>query len=659
MTGTVARAIWLSIGAILLVFPLLPIPEWVQAPDRGPQWTNHLSLWAIGLTVVALTALGVGRLTHGTRFRPVRLPHVGHGPIVLSLAVALFVVSGLAMQSAFSGTPHLTDEVAQLFQARVFASGRLAAPSPALPEFFLVAQTTLTEAGWVSQYPPAQSALLAVGMLFSAEWLVNPLLGGLGVVLVYVLARGLYGPTTALAGAVLWAASAWVLFMSATFMNHVSTVTFALAAWALVLGVHKPKGWHYAAAGCLVAAAFLARPLDAVATMIPLGVWLGVHRRFSALVWIAVGAVPLAGVWAYLNWRLYGSPLAMGYAVLYGRDVGLGFGMDAWGRPFTPFTALSNAAVAVRRLHIYLFEWPIPALLPLGLWALLARQRSTSDLAVATGILAAPVLYFFYWHSGFYPGPRFYYLAAPFLIIGTAQAGCHAWANVRRRIRWGIRWDAALVTATVLVLVWSAVSLVPSRWSAYQGQLATLSQNPLDELHQRGVSRALVLVPESWSSRVATKLWALGARPGIVERAFARVDGCELDRLTRRRPAEPAEVTQALERLIRNSDPPAPRVPDWPDPALRLDPAKTQDAGCRLEMRRDLKGFTLYGHLAWRNPIGLDDGIVFARDRYDENDKLFDRYAGWPVWRYAPPPEQPGAPPVLAGPLVFPDEGTR
>ncbi len=69
---------------------------------------------------------------------------------------------------------------------------------------------------------------------------------------------------------------------------------------------------------------------------------------------------------------------------------------------------------------------------------------------------------------------------------------------------------------------------------------------------------------------------------------------------------------------------------------------------CEAEMRRDLEGFTLYGSLAWRNAVGLNSGVVFARDLYERNESLLADYRGWPIWRYAPPKGEPSAMPVLA-----------
>jgi hypothetical protein len=64
-------------------------------------------------------------------------------------------------------------------------------------------------------------------------------------------------------------------------------------------------------------------------------------------------------------------------------------------------------------------------------------------------------------------------------------------------------------------------------------------------------------------------------------------------------------------------------------------------------MRRDTAGFTLYGYLVWRNPVGLRSGLVFARDLGERNAELLAGYPGWPVWRWAPPPGEPNSRPTL------------
>jgi hypothetical protein len=572
--------------------------------------------------------------------------------LVPALAVGLAVLAAFTARSAFSGNPQLIDEVAQLFQAKVFASGRLAAPAPVPSEFFLFQLTTVTRAGWISQFPPGQSLLLAAGMLFRAEWLVNPVLAGLGVLLIYSLARSLYGPRTAGVAAFLWAVCSWVMFMSASYMNHVGAATLALATWALVFHRNQLSWKRGLAAGLMLAAAAATRPLDAVAVGIPIAWWmLQRPRRLYGIPWIALGTLPVFAAWGVMNWRLLGSPLTLGYSAVYGPTLSLGFHADPYGEPFTPLVALGNMAVAIRRLHIYLYEWPIPALLPLVLWALLSRHRHPSDGVTAIGAAAAPVLYFFYWHSGFYLGPRFYYVAVPWLVLATARAWVWAWRRARRMRNPRFAADGALAAAALAVLLWGGLGFLPARFRTYRDSLPTLKLHPERELATRGVGHAVVLVPESWGSRVIADLWALGVSPALVEEAYRHVDLCELDSLRREAHAaglNSASTTEAVVKLTRATPSPVPRIPGAPDPSLRLRVERALPLQCQTELKRDLDGFTVFGNLAWRNPVLLDHGVIFARDRYAENKDLLARYPGWEVWRFAPPPGAPLALPVLS-----------
>lgn len=644
------RWIWRGIAVALVVLPLLPLPEWSGAPDQGPVWWPHVQSWAIGLVVVLVAGGLAGRLARDAPLTSRRWPTPPPRIAVPVLALALGAAASLVMQSVFAANPHLVDEIAQLFHARVFAAGRLAAAAPQPPEAFLITHTWITDAGWVAQYPPGHTLLLTLGLLAHAEWLVNPILGAASLVAVYVTARGLYGRRTALAAAVLWALSAWVLFMSGTYLNHVSAVALALLAWALIFGPRAPRISHLLGAGLALAAAAATRPLDAVAAALPVLLWVGRSRQWPALLWMTTGGLPVMLGWAYINWRINGHPLTLGYTAVYGVEHGMGFHGDPWGQPYTPLIAVSNMAIAIRRLHIYLYEWPIPALLPLAVWAWAARRRTWRDLVVGVGVAVAPALYFFYWHSGFYIGPRFYYACVPWLVFATARAWRWAWVAAGR---WRIRQFHArvgLIAAAAIVVLWGWIGIVPIRWDAYSQGLATMKLHPERELAALGMREALVLVPESWGSRTIVRLWGMGVPPGLVERAYRRFDTCDLYRFTIEVEAQGLRGTEAAARLdsvMASLTPPPPRLESWPDPTVRLRPGSTPPPECQVELRRDLEGFTLYGYLGWRNPMGLDSGIVFARDLYERNDQLLARYPGWEVWRYAPPRTARQGRPVL------------
>jgi hypothetical protein len=216
------------------------------------------------------------------------------------------------------------------------------------------------------------------------------------------------------------------------------------------------------------------------------------------------------------------------------------------------------------------------------------------------------------------------------------------------------------------VFLLSGISLMPSRWASYRTQLASLKRHPERALADAGVRQALVLVPESWGSRIITNLWALGAPPGLVERAFRRIDACDLHLLgteARRASLDGQHLVERLERELRETTAPVQPVANWPDPTLRMRSRETIPEACQTEMRRDLDGIALYAPLVWRNPVGLGSGIIYARDLFEHNEVLFARYDGWPLWRYAPPAGEPDAPPVMTlvrpGDPSAPAAGTR
>jgi len=658
MMPRVMRGLWLVAAALVLGLPFLPLLTWSADDPRdagGAPWSLNVASWGIGLALIVVTALAAGRVASRfplrRRLEAGRRPRVPSAVLVTGLALGLTAWSVYTMRSLFAENPVLIDEMAQLFQANVFASGRLAAPVPDPPAAFLLLQTWIVDAGWVSLYPPVHPGMLALGMLFRAEWLVPPVLGGAGVALVYLMAKGLYGPKTARIAAVLWALSSWVLFMSATYMNHGTAVTFALACWALTWAPRpSPRPLHLVAAGLCLGAVAATRPLDAVAAGLPLLAWIVTRRRWTVIPWMALGTLVVFVGWGYYNWRVYGHAAMLGYTAAYGTEVGMGFGVDPYGRAFTPLVAVSNLAVAMRRLNVFLYEWPIPALLPLGVWALAARPRRTADALVAIGCLAVPVLYFFYWHSAFYPGPRFYYAAAPFLVIGTARAWRWGWGLARRFVRPWWRGDVALVTAAVVVLIWGWAGVLPARFAVYRTGLRTLKLHPERELAARGVRQALVIVPQRWGSRLLVSLWELGVRPGLAERAYRGLDSCELllfIEAARAAHLTPEETMSRLEALIRANPGPVPQLREAPDETLHLRGDRPLHPACEREVRQDAAGFTLFGHLAWRNPIGLQSGLVFARDLGERNTELLARYPDWPVWRWAPPPGAPDAQPIL------------
>ena len=100
-------------------------------------------------------------------------------------------------------------------------------------------------------------------------------------------------------------------------------------------------------------------------------------------------------------------------------------------------------------LNQYLFEWPIPSLLPLIVfWMPFLFPKKPKLYLLLCGALAAPVFYFFYFFQDLCLGPRFYYMCLPFLFVLTAKAVF----EIIKKIADIRRWDSARVFNSAIAL---------------------------------------------------------------------------------------------------------------------------------------------------------------------------------------------------------------
>src|SRR4030042_7154679 len=184
-------------------------------------------------------------------------------PVILaSLLVLLFCI--LFSAFVFERVPHVNDEIAYLFQAKLFQSGRLYAPSPCGREFFDFPHV-INNGKWYSVYPPGFPLLLVVGLILRSPWLINPILAALAVLLFFLLGHEIYHRSVGIIAALLAAISPWFLLMSSTIMAHTSSLFFnTLFLLLLFRFFRKPSMGLGLAAGTSWGMAFLVRPLNAL-----------------------------------------------------------------------------------------------------------------------------------------------------------------------------------------------------------------------------------------------------------------------------------------------------------------------------------------------------------------------------------------------------------
>lgn len=457
-----------------------------------------------GLAVLAAAMVVGGTAAYFGR-SPLRalecIPARVFGAVVLAIAFGSAV---WAHESVHKGVPEVPDEMGYLHQARTFADGHLVAPSPPAPEFHYVSWGTHDGGEWYAVFPPGYGALLAIGELFGAPGWVNPMLGALLAVVIWLLAREMFGGDGAAArAAALLHLGSWFRLMNAgSFMAHPAAALFAaLAVLAFWKGVIRRDGdpraaWWAGGGGAALAYLGATRQLDAVIIAVALTPaiawrlarewvtplrargWLTPLRRLG----IAVAcATPItAGYFAY-NHALTGDALLppqqryMQLKERRGDCFRLGFGPGVGECPITQNTSFGRDgfqpkhAVANTRKRLdawtrWSFGWAPLALLPvLGLVGGTVRgDAAARRRALAGGVFVATVVgYGLFFYHGVAYGARFYFVAFPFAALLGAAACADAGALLRRIS--SPRGSAHAVASGALALGIAAVVMVGMR----------------------------------------------------------------------------------------------------------------------------------------------------------------------------------------------------
>jgi hypothetical protein len=534
--------------------------------------------------------------------------------------------------TVFDATPLLIDEIVQVWQARVFAGGDLWLPLGAHPEFQSIMHLVEQDGRLYGQFPPGGPAMLALGELIRAPWLVNPVSGGISAALfAAVLHWSGIRPRVVLGAALLFAFAPFVVFQSASHMNHVTALMWLLVAAAALVratrdGVDRPLAGFICGLGLGVAATI--RPLDAAAFAVPAAVWLAARainkRCWRAFLLSGAGvAIPMAAM-LWVNAHTTGHPLTFGYTVLWGESHGLGFHESPWGERHDWARGVALTAAYLNRLNEFLFEIPIPSLIPaLAAFALTRRFAPIERyLLVSSGLILGA--YFAYWHDGFYLGPRFLVPLSPALALLVARLpGVIAERSQSRRVARAV---IAAYAATAILGVWL---MLPYRVRSYQSGFQSMRWDYDRLAATAGARNGVVLVRESWGAQVIARLWALGVSRSFAEILYRKVDTCGLDYAAAalaRGAARGVEAENRLRPLLADSV----RVvasPFSPDATERVLPGSVYPPDCIQRIEEDRAG---YAHFA---PVLLarDTTIRWLRDLH-AHDTLVVTLGERPIW---------------------------
>lgn len=670
--------IWLrrALGAFLVVFVFVPVFRLLgsaemasfQAASLAAAEANlDVGIWGtlvfvLGGALVAFLLPGDG-LRRAARSLADRLSAVPPPTFALGIGLFAAIASAAAGQVLFRGIASNVDEIASLIHARYLAEGMLAGPVGDSPGAWLIPNMLLVDAGWLSQYPPMHLVLLAAGYKVGAVWLVGPVLTGITVGVVALLADRLLAddPGVARVGSVLVGLSPFLLLLGGGYLSHVSALTFATLALYLALRAAEGGAWWAVPAGVAVGAFVTSRPWTGLVmgAAFTAGLWVfHAVRQGEAAGWLArrlagvtLGGLPFAVGLALFDSRLFGHPLSMGYSVANGPSHGLGFHNDPWGSPYGPLEAVAYTSSSLIALGIHLLETPIPLVALVALFLVVADRLLPGQRVLLAWALLPVATNALYWHHGVHLGPRMLYEATPaWVLLGavavtrlTRAPPGRGRLNLPDMLSWAVA--CSLLVAPLFAL---------QRARSYAWTDEALARIVAPEIP--GVETPLVFVHTSWSERIASTLQGTGMTQDSVNSVLRRNDVCEVYRFAYARAgALPAtETTPPPATLDFQRIPSSPGrlqlVELVPGTPVRLDPALEPTASCRREAGADRMGSVALAPLLWQGDLpGIDgNGALFVRDRGPaENRRLLQRFPDRPPFVYVP--TRPESPPALQG----------
>ena len=247
----------------------------------------------LGLVGVGLLLASVAPATDLTE--PERALASRAAPAVFGVLTAVVVWT---VWGSLRATAVYHDEAAYLFQARMFAQLRWAAPSPPLPEFFEQMYVLVTPV-FAAKYPPGHALLMSLGAAAGMPGMVPVILNGVSGALTFALARRLAGVWVALLGWLLFVLAPNTLRFRASYFSEVTTgAMWLLALWSLL---------EWRATG---------RTRWILALAVAIG-WGAITRPLTMLVLaVPIGAVVLRDVWRSRRWAQFAAAVGAGTAVL-------------------------------------------------------------------------------------------------------------------------------------------------------------------------------------------------------------------------------------------------------------------------------------------------------------------------------------------------------
>lgn len=431
------------------------------------------------------------------------------------LALAGFAASAVISARTFERIPHLEDEIAYLWEASVMAQGAIALPSPDHAESFPVPFVIDFQGQRFAKYPPGWPAALSLGVRAGAPWMVNAVLGGLSLWLIFRLGERLVHPWVGVLAELLSLTSPMFLMLEGSLLSHgfslFLTLAFILAWLELTKSIVEriPRWIPISIAGLALGLLVLTRPLTALGIALPFavrGLWIvfGKDRaRFRSVArrMVTVGVIATAIGLLLLFWQaaLAGSPTRNLYTLWWPYDrIGFGSGIGFLEEGHSLLRGIGKSLSDLVAGASDLFGWPYLSwiFLPFGFLWLGRRPEGKLVFWVIPSLIGT---YIFYWVGTRLFGPRYYFEAVPSLAIASA-AGAFAFGGWFSKVKPAQKWRSrvAAVGLPVLILA-NLIFYLPWRLGRMGGLygISRARMTPLETAELEG--GLLIIHPQHWT----------------------------------------------------------------------------------------------------------------------------------------------------------------
>ena len=349
-----------------------------------------------------------------------KINEVDRSVFLISIFLFVVIVTNLISFLVFEHFPRDVDNVAKIYQAKTFISGRLYVHVPPGVESFQPYAIVAANNKFFSKYNPGSSIVYALwGKITNIMWGINPLLSGLTLVLLYFILKPWYGEAIARLSVILACVSPFFIFMSSSFHSHVPCLFFLITYLFFLAKGSRNYKWHYFfLSGFFLGMAFTTRPYTAVLVSLPGLLWIFWMNRFrnvtKRLLFFSIAFVIPFALLLWYNHQLTSNPLLFPFHVAE-PDEQIGFGYKG----HNPFQGIKNTFSMLKLLNLNLLGWPFSCLFIVLL--LLFVKKNRWDILLIASVSLLVIGYGFYYWIDFSIGPRFYFSAVPFLLVLTAR----------------------------------------------------------------------------------------------------------------------------------------------------------------------------------------------------------------------------------------------